>query len=91
MLTGAVAGLGAVALLAKSLSDFSQTGPRIREEVLTHYRRYTLFALARLTAWAFAIMFFTGGTGVLIYYMLNVSLTASGRRALPRWRPRWGY
>lgn len=66
-----VAVLGAAALLAKSLLDFSQTGPRMREEVLTHYRRYTLFALARLTAWAFALMLFTGGAGVLLYFMLN--------------------
>lgn len=69
-----VASAGSLALLAKSLSDFSQTGPRIREEVLTYYRSYTLFALARLSAWAFAIMLFTGGAGVLLYYMLNVSL-----------------
>lgn len=70
----AVAGAGTLALLAKSLSDFSQTGPRIREEVLTHYRRYTLFALARLSAVAFAIMAFTGGAGVLAYAMLDASL-----------------
>ncbi|MBU2641686.1 MAG: sulfatase-like hydrolase/transferase [Gammaproteobacteria bacterium] len=70
-----VAGVGAAALLAKSLLDFSQTGPRIREEVLTHYRRYTLYALAQLTVWAFALMLFTGGTGVLIYFMLA---TATG-------------
>ena len=69
-----VAGAGTLALLAKSLSDFSQTGPRIREEIRTHYRRYTLFALVRLSAWAFAIMLFTGSAGVLLYYMLNVSL-----------------
>ncbi|MHB1402044.1 MAG: sulfatase-like hydrolase/transferase [Thiobacillus sp.] len=71
-----VTGLGAAALLAKSLLDFSQTGPRMREEVLTHYRRYTLFALARLTAWAFALMLFTGGAGVLLYFMLNTVLGA---------------
>lgn len=69
-----VAVAGTLALLAKSLSDFSQTGPRIREEILTHYRRYTLFALARLSIWAFTIMLFIGGAGVLLYYMLNVSL-----------------
>ena len=68
----AVAGVGTLALLVKSLMDFSQTGPRIRAEVLTYYRRYTLFALARLTAWAFAIMVFTGGAGVLVYAMLNI-------------------
>lgn len=66
-----VAGLGAAALLAKSLIDFSQTGPRMREEVLTHYRRYTLLALARLTAWSFALMLFSGGAGVLLYFMLS--------------------
>ncbi len=69
-----VATLGSTALLAKSLLDFSQTGPRIREEILTHYRRYTLYALARLTAWTFAIMFFTGGAGVLLYFMIDTAL-----------------
>jgi arylsulfatase A-like enzyme/glycosyltransferase involved in cell wall biosynthesis len=72
-----VAGLGTAALLAKSLLDFSQTGPRIREEVLTHYRRYTLFALARLSAWAFALMLFTGGAGMLVIFMLGTVLGAS--------------
>lgn len=69
-----VAGVGTLALLAKSLVDFSQTGPRIQKEVLTHYRHYTLFAMARLSAWAFSIMLFTGSAGVLLYHMLNVSL-----------------
>lgn len=66
----AVATLGSAALLVKSLANFSQTGPRIREEVLTHYRRYTLYALTRLSAWAFALMLFTGGIGVLLYFMV---------------------
>jgi len=74
--TAGVALLGAAALLTKSLANFSQTGPRIREEVLTHYRRYTLYALSRLTAWAFALMLFTGGIGVLIYFMLATALQA---------------
>jgi arylsulfatase A-like enzyme/glycosyltransferase involved in cell wall biosynthesis len=69
-----VALIGTVALLAKSLSDFSQTGPRIRKEILAHYRRYTLYALARLSLWAFSIMLFLGGGGVLIYHALRVSL-----------------
>ncbi|BAN36774.1 arylsulfatase [Sulfuricella denitrificans skB26] len=69
-----VAVAGTAVLLAKSLLDFSQTGPRIRAEILTYYRRYTLFALARLSLWAFSLMLFIGGGGVLIYYSLNVSL-----------------
>jgi arylsulfatase A-like enzyme/GT2 family glycosyltransferase len=75
--TLSVAAVGTVALLAKSVSDFSQTGPRIREEVLTHYRRNTLFALARLSAWAFSIMAFNGGAGVLLYFMLSTTLGAT--------------
>jgi arylsulfatase A-like enzyme/GT2 family glycosyltransferase len=71
-----VAALGSVALLAKSLANFSQTGPRIREEILTHYRRYTFYALARLTIWAFLLMLFTGGVGVLFYFMLVIALQA---------------
>lgn len=72
-----VAALGSVALLAKSLASFSQTGPRIREEILTRYRRYTVYALARLTAWAFMLMWFTGSLGVLLYFMLITVLQAS--------------
>lgn len=69
-----VAGVGSMALLAKSLINFSRTGPHIQKEVLTHYRRYTLLALARLSAWAFSIMLFAGSVGILLYYMSNVSL-----------------
>lgn len=70
----AVALVGTLALLAKSFLDFSQTGPRIREEILRHYRRYTLFAMARLGLWAFALMLFTAGGGVLAYYALHLTL-----------------
>ena len=72
-----VAVLGSTALLVKSLLDFSQTGPRIRKEILTHFRRYTLYALARLTAWTLILMLFTGGAGVLLYFMLNTALGAT--------------
>ena len=71
-----VAGLGTFLLLTKSLLDFSQSGPRIRQEILAHYQSYSLLALARLSLWAFAIMMFTGGAGILFYYMLNVSIQA---------------
>jgi arylsulfatase A-like enzyme/glycosyltransferase involved in cell wall biosynthesis len=65
---------GTIALLAKSFWDFSHTGPRMHEEILTHYRRYTLFAMTRLGFWAFALILFTASGGVLAYYALSVSL-----------------
>ncbi|CAH1202349.1 Arylsulfatase A [Candidatus Nitrotoga sp. BS] len=70
----AVAGIGTMALLAKSLFDFSQTGPRMRDEIRTYYRHYIVFALARLSLWAFGLMLYMGGGGVLIYYSLNINL-----------------
>jgi arylsulfatase A-like enzyme/glycosyltransferase involved in cell wall biosynthesis len=69
-----VALIGTSSVLAKSLLDFSQTGPRIRAEILAHYQRYTLYALARLSLWTFAIMLFLGGGGALLYYSLRVTM-----------------
>ena len=73
-----IAGTLATLLVFKSLGDFSQTGPNIREEILAHYRRYALYGLARLSLWAFAIMLFLGGGGVLVYYTMSVSLGWNG-------------
>lgn len=69
-----VAALGTFLLLAKSLCDFSQTGPRIREEIVTHYRRYTLLALARLSLWSFALMLLAAGAGVFVYHLLQTAM-----------------
>lgn len=78
----AVSGIGTLSLLIKSVFDFSQTGPRIREEIRVHYRRYTLYALSRLTLWAFALMTFTAGCGVLLYFMTATALGAGWSHAL---------
>lgn len=56
---------GTLAVLLKSVLDFSQTGPQIRSEILTHYRLYTLYALARLGFAAFLIQLWLAGIGVL--------------------------
>jgi len=65
----ALAAIGAALILLKALLDYSHTGPRIREEVMKHYRGYTLLALVRLSGWAFAILVFTGGAGMLLSYL----------------------
>lgn len=64
-----LAGVGTLVILVKSLLDFSQTGPHMREDVLRQYRRYTLFAVARLSAWAYLILVFTGSAGMLLGYL----------------------
>ncbi len=72
MPAGAVALLGSMGLLGKSLLDFSQTGPRIRDEILNEYKRYSLWALLRLGAWAFALLLVMGLAGVALYGALGV-------------------
>lgn len=67
---GIVAAVGSAVLLVKSIIDFSQTGPSIRKDIVDRFRAYLFFALARLTAWAFAIMVFTSSLGVFVYYLL---------------------
>ncbi len=71
---GLVASTGTAALVVKSLVDFSQAGPVIKDEILAHYRRYGLFALTRLALWCFALLMFLGGGGLLLYGSLAVLL-----------------
>jgi len=71
------AGIVTLVLLIKSLTNFTQTGPQIRDEVVTHYKMYTFFALTRLCAWSFAIALYFSGIGVLVYYALITTFTKS--------------
>ena len=61
-----------VALLAKSFYDFSQTGPPLRREILRNYRIYSVFALLRLSFWAFALCTAMAALGVAIYAALSI-------------------
>ena len=69
-----VALLGASGLTVKSLSAFSQTGPRIRDEILAHFRTYSVLALLWLTLWAFGLMCVMGMLGAVLYQCVAVSL-----------------
>jgi len=62
----AVSGVLSVLLGAKSIADFTQTGPRLRSEVLQYYRTYSLFAFLRLLAYAFMILSLLAAPGVLL-------------------------
>ena len=62
-----VASLASLMLLGSSLATFSRTGPNLREEVLSHYSRYTLLALLRLTFWAWLLFSLMAGLGSLLY------------------------
>ncbi len=63
----AVAAAFALLLVAKSIKDFSQTGPQLKQEVAANYRGYLVYALARLGAWTFALTAAMAAAGVLVY------------------------
>lgn len=65
--TVGISSLLAISLTLKSLLNFSQTGPQVRQEILAHFRRYSVFALSRLTVFAFAILFIQAMLGTLLY------------------------
>lgn len=52
-------------LLAKSIVSFTQTGPEIRDEIRRHYAYYTVFALARLSLFAFLILLWMALLGTI--------------------------
>lgn len=73
----AVAATFTAVVLGKSLLDFTRTGPQMTEEILSHYRLYLVFALARLAFWLFVIMGFLATAGVLAYVVGLVLLEGS--------------
>lgn len=60
-----------LALGVKSIADFTHTGPRLKDEILRHYRRYAAFAFLRLLGYAFLLLSILGGPGVLSYFALK--------------------
>ncbi len=77
-----VAAAFTVALATKSLVDFSRSGPPIRDEILKNYALYGVYAVGRLTAWAFVISALFCGIGVISYGCLGVAF---------RWQFRSGW
>lgn len=64
----ALVGAGFASLLvAKSLHDFTRTGPQIADEVLAHYRLYLVYAMGRLGFYAFLISGFMACIGAAAY------------------------
>lgn len=66
-----------VLLVGKSLKDFSQTGPQLKQEVATHYRGYLLFALARLGGWSFVLVAAMAAIGVAIFTFVAMILAVA--------------
>ena len=63
-----------VLLASKSIADFTHAGPRLRDEIRRHYRRYTVFAFLRLLCYAFVLLSISASLGVLTYFALSEML-----------------
>ncbi|MBN8441187.1 MAG: sulfatase-like hydrolase/transferase [Thauera sp.] len=61
-----IALLMTLSLAVKSVRDFSQTGPRLRDEILSRYRSYVPFAMGRLGFWTFGVGFFAALPGSVL-------------------------
>jgi arylsulfatase A-like enzyme len=59
-------------VLLKSLSDFTRTGPEMADEILSHYRLYLAYALARLGVVAFLICLLLAFAGGMVYVVLLI-------------------
>ena len=60
-------GVFALFLLAKSVFDFTRTGPHMTAEVLSQYRLYLVYSLARLAFFASLIATLMAFLGVTVY------------------------
>ncbi len=60
------------ALVLKSFHDFSQTGPRLRKEIVRHFRAHAVLSVARLALWAFVLCATMASSGVLLYLATSV-------------------
>ncbi len=77
----AVAVVLTAALLAKSVRDFSRTGPRLRDEIVQRYRAYVAYALARLAFATFVVAAFWGFPGGMVWIAATDTLGLD----LPAW------
>lgn len=79
--TTAAALLVTALLMLKSLLDFSQSGPRLREEIVRRYRSYVLFAMLRLGFWAFVVAW--------AWALPGAALAVAASLALGHWPQHW--
>lgn len=75
-----IAGAFTVLLLLRSVLEYSQPGPPIRQEIIYSYIGYIAYAMGRLAFWVFVLSAAMAGIGVLVYGSIA---------SLMQWRFRW--
>ncbi len=64
-------------LALKSLRDFSQTGPRIKEEILKEYYWFSFRSFTRLCLWSFLLFSWMAMFGSMIYLSFSIGYRSS--------------
>lgn len=72
-----VASLFSALLLVKSMLDYSQTGPQLRREIMSNYRSYLVFSLARLTLATLMLALALALPGAISYLLLVATLKST--------------
>jgi arylsulfatase A-like enzyme len=70
--------LFSVALVIKSLLDFTHTGPAIRAEIAEHFLSHSLLSVILLGFWAFLIALLLASAGVLVLAALSPAKKSHG-------------
>lgn len=87
LVTGAVTAVSVAAaftllLLLKSMTDFSRTGPQIREEIQRYYSFYSLYAVGRLACWSMILSGLMAASGIAIYLCFSIAIDSAFQ---PHW------
>ncbi|MCH9675609.1 MAG: sulfatase-like hydrolase/transferase, partial [Gammaproteobacteria bacterium] len=69
-----VAGCVTFVVTLRSATHYTRTGPQVRREVSEHFAGYTILAVARLSAWTFAISSALAVVGAYFYACYTVIL-----------------
>jgi arylsulfatase A-like enzyme/GT2 family glycosyltransferase len=69
-----VAGLFVAGLVIKSALNFTRTGPQLKAEIWRYYVPYSLYALFRLSAWAFVLCMLMALAGTTFYFSVATAL-----------------
>lgn len=72
-----VAGLFVSGLAIKSALNFTRTGPQLKAEIKQYYLPYSLYAVFRLSAWAFVLCTLMAMAGIIFYWSLATALGLS--------------
>jgi arylsulfatase A-like enzyme len=68
-----VAAVFTMLLTIKALKDYTQAGPKLQREIIAQFRLYLVWAVTRLSLWAFVIAAWWATAGGVAYLLLGIA------------------